>query len=67
MSEPVSKPPGLFAGVKTVLFAFTGIRRAADHESAVQGLTFKHFIVAGVLCALLLIVCLVSLVRLIAS
>lgn len=50
--------------VKSVFHAATAIRSAGDHEATVRGLTLRHFVIGGVLAAMLIALILFCLVRL---
>ena len=57
----------LLRTVTTVLSAFVGIRRRADHEAAQPNIKLVHVVVTAVVLVLLIIVALVFLVKTIAA
>jgi hypothetical protein len=52
---------------KTVLWSFFGVRRRAEHETAMAHMTPTQLIVAGVIAAAIFVVSLVLLVKFIVS
>jgi hypothetical protein len=61
------KKVALLTVLKTVLSSFFGVRRRADHESAMAHVTPVQLIVAGVAGAAIFVVSLVLLVKFIVS
>lgn len=57
----------LLRTITTVLSAFVGIRRRADHEAAQPKIKLVHIVVTALLMALLIIIGLVFLVKTIAA
>lgn len=51
--------------IKSVFHAVTAIRSAKNHETAAQGLTFKHYAIGAVIAAILIILTLVTVVKLV--
>jgi hypothetical protein len=66
MSEEPQRKPGPVAAVLAVLAAFYGVRKAKSHEQ-VRHLRPAHFIVAGVIMAVLFVTTIVTLVKLITT
>jgi hypothetical protein len=53
--------------VKSVFHAVTAIRGSGSHETAAQGLTFKHYAIGAAIGAILIISTLVTIVKLVTS
>ncbi len=65
--ESARKPIAPLTVAKTVLSSFFGVRRRADHETAMAQVTPAQLIVAGVIGAAIFVVSLVLLARFIVS
>jgi len=52
---------------KTIFKVFTGIGRSKNHRQETRGLSYRHFVIGGVLAALILVSTLVALVHFIAA
>jgi hypothetical protein len=61
-SAAAAPAAGPFAVARTVLWSFFGVRRRAGSDADVASLTLVQVIVGGIVGALLLIACLVTLV-----
>jgi hypothetical protein len=66
MTDREGRRPGALAAVLAVLSAFFGVRKARSHEQ-VQHLRPGHFIVAGIVLAVLFVATIVTLVRLVTA
>ncbi|HSO07576.1 MAG TPA: DUF2970 domain-containing protein [Pelomicrobium sp.] len=66
MTGQDGRRPGPIAAVLAVLSAFFGVRKAKSHEQ-VKHLRPVHFIVAGVVLAVLFVVTIVTLVKLVTA
>jgi hypothetical protein len=53
--------------IKAVLWGFLGIRSSKGYDEDRQKLNVKHVIIAGIICALIFILTLVTLVKVITS
>ena len=63
LKQAVQRRGSLMQTMRTVGWAFFGVRRRAGHEQALAEINPVHLVVAGLLAALLFIVVLVFLVR----
>ncbi|WP_159453036.1 DUF2970 domain-containing protein [Pseudogulbenkiania subflava] len=57
----------IFHSVRTILRALTGVGRSKDHRKSIEGLNFKHILIAGIIVVVLLVSGLTALARFIAS
>jgi hypothetical protein len=51
--------------MRTIFRVLPAIGRHSDHDNAPPGMSFKHFVIAGVLCAAMLVSTLIGLVSLV--
>ncbi|MEQ1595563.1 MAG: DUF2970 domain-containing protein [Casimicrobium sp.] len=51
--------------MRTIFRVLPAIGRSSDHANAPPGMSFKHFVIAGVLCAAMLVSTLIGLVSLV--
>jgi Protein of unknown function (DUF2970) len=51
--------------IKTILRVLPALGRSTDHIDPPPGLSFKHFVVAGVICAMLLVGSIIGVVRIV--
>mgnify|MGYP003819801283 CR=1 FL=1 len=51
--------------MRTIFRVLPAIGRSSDHANAPPGMSFKHFVIAGVLCAVMLVSTLIGLVSLV--
>ncbi len=51
--------------MRTIFRVLPAIGRRSDHDNAPPGVSFKHFAIAGVLCAVMLVSTLIGLVSLV--
>jgi hypothetical protein len=63
LKQAVQRPLSFAQTVKAVAWSFVGLRRSAGHAEDVQKLNPLHVILAGVVGAVLFVLCLVLLVR----
>ncbi|MFZ5555158.1 MAG: DUF2970 domain-containing protein [Pseudomonadota bacterium] len=66
MTAPPERKPGALAAVLAVLSAFFGVRKAKSHEQ-VKHLRPVHFIIAGIVLAVLFVTTIVTLVKLVTA
>ena len=53
--------------IRTIFRVLPALRRDTDHSNPPPGLSFKHFAIGGVICALLLVGTIITIVRLVIS
>ena len=53
--------------IKTIFRVLPALGRETDHVNPPQGLSFKHFAIGGVICAVLLVGTIIAIVRLVIS
>jgi len=63
LKQAAGRPLSFLQTVKAVAWSFVGLRKGAGYQQDVQKLNPVHVIVAGVIGALLFVLCLVLLVR----
>jgi hypothetical protein len=62
LREAVSRPVSFVQTAKAIAWAFFGVRRGADYEKDVAKLNPVHVIIAGIIGAVMFVLCLVALV-----
>jgi hypothetical protein len=67
LREAVSRPVSFVQTAKAIAWAFFGVRRGADYEKDVAKLNPVHVFVAGVIGAVIFVLCLVALVNWVTS
>ena len=55
----------VFYAIKTIFRVLPALGRSTDHANPPPGLSFKHFVVAGVICAVSLVATLIGVVTLV--
>ena len=65
MDPPSNHLRCVLYAIKTIFRVLPALGRATDHLNPSPGLSFKHFAVGGVICALLLVGTLVGVVTLV--
>lgn len=53
--------------IRTIFRVLPALGRETDHVNPPPGLTFKHFAISGVICAVLLVGTIITIVRLVIS
>ena len=51
--------------IRTIFRVLPALGRATDHVNPPPGLSFKHFVVGGVICAVLLVGTIITVVRIV--
>ena len=67
LRDAVSRPVSFVQTAKAIAWAFFGVRRGADYEKDVAKLNPVHVIVAGIIGAVIFVLCLVALVNWVTS
>lgn len=65
MNPPTNHLNCIAYAVRTIFRVLPALGSERDHLNPPLGLSFKHFVVAGVICAVLLVACLIALVALV--
>lgn len=65
MNPPSNHLRCILYAIRTILRVLPALGRSTDHANPPPGLSFKHFVVAGVICALLLVATLIGVVTLV--
>ena len=53
--------------IRTIFRVLPALGRDTDHANPPQGLSFKHFAIGGVICAVLLVATIITIVRVVIS
>jgi hypothetical protein len=65
MSDHRSEFVKVLYGIKSVFHAWTAMRRARDHEEAVEGLSLRHFVIGAVIAGALFVTLVLTLVKIV--
>ncbi len=65
--RPATRKVSFLMTVKAVFWSFFGVRKKRDYDADAQQLNPVHVIIAGVIAAILFVLCLVVIVRIVVA